>query len=112
MNCDEDEFMNDDDEDNKSEDVEPTYESEDKEASEEDEDDGLIVLSLLLDTSRETKKLLETEVKKLLETEGSLILLILILVFKLESKSGPRPHSLIVARLGLNGAPDYASSTV
>ncbi|KAI3702731.1 hypothetical protein L6452_28483 [Arctium lappa] len=41
MNCDEDEFMNDDDEDNESEDVEPTYESEDKEASEEDEDDGL-----------------------------------------------------------------------
>ncbi|KAI3758909.1 hypothetical protein L6452_06482 [Arctium lappa] len=41
MNCDEDEFMNDDNEDNESEYVEPTYESEDKEASEEDEDDGV-----------------------------------------------------------------------
>ncbi|KAI3697284.1 hypothetical protein L6452_30184 [Arctium lappa] len=44
MNCDEDEFMNDDDEDKESEDVEPTYESEDKEASEEDEDDGIQVV--------------------------------------------------------------------
>ncbi|KAI3770020.1 hypothetical protein L6452_01140 [Arctium lappa] len=45
MDCDEDEFMNDDDdEDNESEDVEPAYESEDKEASEEDEDDGIQVV--------------------------------------------------------------------
>ncbi|KVH88051.1 hypothetical protein Ccrd_024566 [Cynara cardunculus var. scolymus] len=40
-NCDEDEFMNDDDEDNESEDVKPMYESEDKEASKEDEHDGV-----------------------------------------------------------------------
>ncbi|KAI3707292.1 hypothetical protein L6452_25682 [Arctium lappa] len=43
MNCDENEFLNDDDDvdDNESEDVEPTYESEDKEVSEEEEDDGI-----------------------------------------------------------------------
>ncbi|KAI3729525.1 hypothetical protein L6452_18185 [Arctium lappa] len=71
MNCNEDEFMNDDDEDNESEDVEPTYESEDKEASEEEEDDEV---HLYISTLSEVRlfKAQSEYVDKVAATEGSI----------------------------------------